>query len=370
MKKGIVLFLAVFFWSFISKAEPQPLPIGSVAPPFNLKGTDGKMYSLASFAKSKILLVIFTCNHCPTAQAYEERIKNLAKEYTPKGVQVVAISPNDPLSIRLDELGYSDLGDSFQDMQIRAKEKKFNFPYLFDGATQSVSKKYGPAATPHVFIFDSKRMLRYSGRIDDVEKPTATPNSFDTRNALEDLLANESVKVATTKTFGCSVKWADKRDYAKKEKEDWAKEPVTLETIDDEGLRKLLKNESGRLRLINLWATWCGSCVAEMPDFLNINRMYRQRDFEFVTISADKPDKKDRALNVLTRLQASTKNYIYNSADVYKLIDIIDPQWQGALPYTILIEPNGKVVYHKQGPILPQEMKKIIVDHPMIGRVY
>ncbi|MES2520295.1 MAG: redoxin domain-containing protein [Bacteroidota bacterium] len=369
MKKLLSLLIIVTLFSFKSDDHPT-LPIGSIAPDFSLKGVDGKMYSLKSFAKSKILVVVFTCNHCPTAQAYEERLKKITSDYQAKGVQVIAISPNDPTSVRLDEMGYTDLGDTFEDMKVRAKNMVFNFPYLYDGDTEITSKKYGPIATPHAFIFDEKRVLRYSGRIDDVEKPSGTPKSFDVRNALENLLAGQKVAVEKTKTFGCSIKWKEKEVLTNNEKEGWGKEPVSIESIDDEGIKKLLKNDSGKLRLVNVWATWCGPCVAEIPDFLNINRMYRNRDFELITISADKPDKKDKALATLKRLQASSKNYIFNSDDVYKLIELIDPKWQGALPYTLLIEPNGKVVYQKQGAINPLKMKKMIVENPSVGRFF
>jgi peroxiredoxin len=369
MKLMFNLFIISILLSF--KADEHPtLAIGSVAPDFNLKGVDGKMYSLKSFANAKILMVVFTCNHCPTAQAYETRLKKIVSDYKTKGVQVVAISPNDAKSVRLDEMGYTDLGDTYQDMQNRAKIAGFNFPYLYDGETEITSLKYGPIATPHVFIFDEKRILRYSGRVDDVEKPSGTPKNLDTRNALDNLLAGQKVAVEKTKVFGCSVKWAEKEELTNKERESWAKEEVSIESIDDEGLKQLLKNDTKKLRLINVWATWCGPCVAEIPDFLNINRMYRHRDFEFVTISADKPDKKDKALATLKRLQASSKNYIYNSDDIYKLIELIDPKWQGALPYTLLVEPNGKIVYQKQGAINPLKMKTLIVENSLIGRYF
>src|SRR5678809_74582 len=154
---------------------PETLPIGSKAIDFSLPGVDGKTYTLKDFASSKLLVIIFTCNHCPTAQAYEDRIKQLVTDYSSKGVAVVAISPNDPLSVRLDEMGYTDLSDSFDEMKIRAKDKQFNFPYLYDGENSQLSMKYGPQATPHVFMFDSNRILKYTGRIDDKEKPgTAT----------------------------------------------------------------------------------------------------------------------------------------------------------------------------------------------------
>src|SRR5690349_12327684 len=192
---------------------PETLAIGSKAIEFSLPGVDGKTYTLKDFASSKVLVIIFTCNHCPTAQAYEDRIKQLVTDYAQKGVAVVAISPNDPLSVRLDEMGYTDLGDSFEDMKIRAKDKQFNFPYLFDGENSQLSMKYGPQATPHAFVFDNNRILKYTGRIDDGEKP-GTAKTHDLRAALDAVIAGKAVAVEKTKTFGCSIKWPDKRDYA------------------------------------------------------------------------------------------------------------------------------------------------------------
>jgi peroxiredoxin len=362
--------LACSFAEKSSPDDPITLSIGTKAPNFSLPATDGKTYSLASFAKSKILVIIFTCNHCPTAQAYEDRMIQLTNDYKNKGVQVIAISPNDPEAVRLDELGYSDMGDSFAEMKVRYQQKKYNFPYLYDGKTQSASKAYGPVATPHVFIFDKDRKLRFQGRIDDTENPSKTPKTRDTRAALDQLLAGEEVATATTKVFGCSVKWASKGTWTTEYKTKWAAEPVSLETIDEAGIKDLLKNKSDKLRLINVWATWCGPCVTEFPDFIDINRMYRGRDFELVTISADNPTTKDKALKFLKTSQASTKNYIFNTDDKYKLIEAIDPAWQGALPYTILVEPGGKIVYSKQGRINVREMKKMIVENPIMGRFY
>jgi thiol-disulfide isomerase/thioredoxin len=131
-----------------------------------------------------------------------------------------------------------------------------------------------------------------------------------------------------------------------------------------------MKNNSGKLRLINVWATWCGPCVVEFPDFVTINRMYRDRDFEFVSISADVMEKKDKALAFLKKQEASSKNYLFTIDNKYKLIEAIDPNWQGALPYTILVEPGGKIVYSKQGPIDPAELKKTILENHLIGRYY
>jgi thiol-disulfide isomerase/thioredoxin len=371
---GYCMFAAVIALLAATKKpvndDPVTLAIGSKAPDFSLPGVDGKTYSLASFSKAKILAIVFSCNHCPTAQAYEDRLIQLTKDYAAKGVSVVAISPNDPRAIRLDEMGWTDMGDSFAEMKLRAKQKKYNFPYLFDGKTQGIAKLYGPVATPHIFIFDKDRKLRYQGRIDDVEKPTKTPNNLDARNAIEALLAGKEVPVQTTKVFGCSVKWAYKEEEGKKFEAKWAQEPVSVDMIDEAGIKVLIKNSSDKLRLINVWATWCGPCISEFPDFITMNRMYRGRDFEFISISADDPTAKDKVLKFLKGKEASNTNYLFSVDDKYKLIEAVDPKWQGALPYTILVEPGGKIVYGKQGTIDVAEMKRTIVENPMIGRYY
>ncbi len=370
MKLLTALLLLIFCTLRIAAADYPTLSIGDTAPDFNLKGTDEKMYTLQSFAAARVLVIIFTCNHCPTAQAYEDRIKKLVADYDSNGVQIVAISPNDPKSVRLDELGYSEYGDTYPEMRLRARDKAFNFPYLYDGDDGATSKKYGPVATPHVFIFDQQRKLQYTGRIDDVESPGGSPKHFDTRNAIEALLAKKPVPVAVTKTFGCSIKWDDKQELVKKGFEEWAMEPVTLNTIDSAGLSTLLQNNTGKLRLINVWATWCAPCIIEMPDLVAINRMYRGRDFELITLCADKPANKAKALNILKIKQVAATNYIFNSADIYALIELVDPNWQGGLPYTLLIAPGGEKIFGKHGGIQPIVIKKKIVDHPIIGRVY
>ena len=358
------------FMAIVAAAAPEvkTLEIGAKAPGFALPGADAKIHQLAEYDKAKVLVIVFTCNHCPTAQAYEERIKKLAADYKDKGVALVAISPNDPKVVRLDELGYTDLSDSLDDMKIRAKDKGYNFPYLYDGDKQEVSQAYGPVSTPHVFVFDGERKLRFVGRVDDNERQPDKVASQDTRNAIETLLAGKSVPVATTKTFGCSIKWSDKRDSVKQAFEKWAKEPVSLDAVDLEGVKKLIKNDGKKLRFINVWASWCGPCAAEFPDLVEINRMYRGRDFEMVGISVDSEKTRDNVQGFLEKNQASYANHLYSGKDVYALIDVVDPKWEGAIPYTLIIKPGGEVLYRHLGEIEPLEVKKAIVEY--LGRTY
>ena len=367
--RRLLLAIGVFYLVTFATvtAAADSLEIGSAAPDFNLPGVDGKQHRLQEFQDADVLAVIFTCNHCPTAQAYEERVKRLAADYKDKKVAVVAISPNDPEALRLDEFGYSDVGDSLEDMKIRAKDAGFNFPYLYDGENQRVSRAYGPLATPHAFIFDRARKLRFTGRIDNSDKPQLA-TSHDTRSAIDALLAGRPVPVEKTKVFGCSPKWSDKRESAKKSLDAWAEEEVTLKPIDESGIKVLVGNDSKKLRLINVWATWCGPCIEELPEFVAIHRMYRGRGFELVTISADSPEEQAKALEVLKKKQVAAANYLFNGSDKYRLMEAVDKESSGPVPYTVLIAPGGKVLYRKSGECEPPAIKKAIVTH--LGRTY
>jgi len=366
--KSALLLIIISSSLYAQEKNVETLKIGQKAPEFNLIGVDDNTYTLASFNEYNILVILFTCNHCPTAQAYEDKFISFVDQYRDKGIGFVGISPNSPGALSLSELGYSDMGDDLEDMKIRARDKKYNFPYLYDGDTQEVSIKYGPVATPHVFIFDKERKLTYSGRIDDTENPYIDPNEKNMKEALDAMLAGQSVRVPSTKTFGCSVKWAWKDSWNKKLIVDWANEPVALDDIDAEGIRNEIKNSGDKLKLVNIWATWCGPCVIEFPEFITIDRMYRGRDFEFISISGDKINNKEKALNFLTKKEASNTNYIFKGENSYDLIEAVDKDWQGALPYTLLIAPGGEIIYKVDGPIDPLTVKREIVEY--LGRYY
>ena len=173
------------------------LKIGSPAPDFNLHGIDGKNYSLNSFKDKKAVIIIFSCNHCPYVQAYEGRIKQIKAEYEDRGVAVVAINSNE-------DADYPE--DSFENMKQRAKEQKFNFPYLRD-EDQSVAHDFDATHTPEIFLFDEKRKLAFHGKIDDNwQEPNKVQNHY-LKNALDELLAAKEISVPETFTIGCTIKW-------------------------------------------------------------------------------------------------------------------------------------------------------------------
>jgi peroxiredoxin len=346
--------------SIAADEHPSPLEIGSQAPAFRLRGVDGRIYSLLSFRNSRVLVVIFTAVHCPTAEVYENRIKKLVSDYKSRGVAFVVIQPNSPKALRLDEMGYTDLGDSLADMKVRAAHRRFNFPFLYDGDTQSVSFKYGPTATPHVFVFDRERKLRYQGRVDSNPRE-AYAKVPDARNAIDAVLAGTAVPVEKTPAVGCSVKWLDKQASHDSELKRIEREPVPLEKAGPEEIRSLRRNGTGKTLLVNFWATWCGPCTKEFPELQKTWHMYRKRPFELVTVSINYPDELKGVRRFLEEQHASTRNLLSGTMDPYELMGAFDPDWDGALPYSMLIAPDGRVLYKQKGIVDILKVRRLIL---------
>lgn len=179
--------------------KQNTLEIGSKLPDFNLPAIDSKNYSPSTFKDSKVIVVMFTCNHCPYVQAYEGRLIKLQADFKDKGASFVAINAND-------EINYPE--DSFENMVKRAKEKGYNFPYLRDGS-QEIAKTFGASYTPEVFVFDENRILKYHGRIDDNWQEPDKVTKQNLKEAIEAILQNKKIGRPDTQAIGCTVKWVN-----------------------------------------------------------------------------------------------------------------------------------------------------------------
>jgi peroxiredoxin len=340
--------------------EHPILAIGSPAPDFALPGVDGKIHKLAEYSGSKVLAIVFECNHCPVSQLYESRIEKLYKDYRGKGVNFVAINPNNPKSIRLNELGYTDVTDSLAEMKIRTAFRHIAWPYLYDGETQGVSIKFGVVATPHIYLFDQERKLQYQGRIDDNQREDLV-KSEDARNAIEALLAGRPVPVTETHAFGCTTKWMSKATGVE---EEWTKiqtEPVTVDMVGADDLKKLRANATGKVLLVNFWSTGCSACASQFFDLETTYRMYRLRSFDFVTIATNPPSDAPAVMDFLRKQYASSPNKQFASADVSSLQSAWGATWKPGSPLTMVIAPDGKVLYQKEGKIDILELRRVIL---------
>ena len=345
----------------------RALALGDPAPNFSLPGIDGRTYSLADFAGPDVLMVLFTSNHCPTSHSIEKRLQRLRDDLRARSFALVAINPNHPDGHSLDELGYGEYSDSFADMKPYAASNGWDFPYLYDGETQNIARAYGCLATPHVFVFDKERRLRYAGRFDDsrfVEDESV--KSPDARNAVEALLAGRPVPVALTTPHGCSTKWREKKATNVKIESSWTKIPVTMDRADAKTVADLRANPTDKFRLINVWATWCAPCVEEFPLLVSLSRQFDMRNFELITISLDTPKDEAKAQAFLQRQGAGlsnrvqptvtkegrkTNHYLYTGAGQDELVAALDPQWPGPLPHTVLVGPGGEILWRHNGAI-------------------
>jgi thiol-disulfide isomerase/thioredoxin len=245
-------------------------------------------------------------------------------------------------------LNYSAVDDSFDSMVVHAGYRQFNFSYLYDGDTQQVAHQYGPKVTPHIFIFDRERKLRYEGRIDDNMRGNNIRSS-DARNALDAMLAGRPVPVEHTPVFGCSTKWNSAIAGKEREMNEWRMKPVTLEVASIDELKKLRANPTGKTLMINFWATWCGPCQVEYPELLTTYLWYRSRDFEFVSVALNTPEERASVQRFLAEHHSAVRNLIVDTEDVYAVQAAFDAKWESGVPFTIVLAPDGREIYRVEG---------------------
>jgi peroxiredoxin len=362
-KKAIWSLLALLVVPLTGLAAEHPiLPLGSAAPDFSLPGADGSIHKLGDYASSKVLVVVFTCDHCPNAQMYEGRVSEIYNDYKAKGVAVVAISPNDPKAIRIDELDSSDVSDTLDEMKIRVAYKHLQYPYLYDGETEAVSRAYGPQASPHIFIFDQQRKLRYEGAIDDSYRIEFVKRHY-ALDAINALLADQEVAVKHTGAFGCSTKWSDKEAANVAFMEKLNGQPVSVDTVSADTLKALYKNADGNVRLIQFWSTRCSACLEEFAGIQDIYRMYSDRNFELVVVSMNKPDEKPVVTQWLEKTHATSRNLLFDSDNTAALQKAFDPKWEAGpeIPYTILLDADGNVLYQTDKPVDQLKLRRTIL---------
>lgn len=368
--------LTTFATACLHAYTPVPLKEGAHAPDFSLPAVDGKTYALKDFSGGTALAVIFTTNHCPDAIASHGRMVALVDQFEPRGVKFLAINSNSPEGLHPPELGWTIFDDSFEHMKLIAADSKFNLPYLYDGATQEVAKAYGAVATPHVFIFDADLKLRYNGRMDNGKRRIGPVEKNEARDALESILSGKKIEVSQTRPVGCTTKWKEKAGMVAGEDKKWKELPVTVELAKADAISRLVTNKDrSGMRLINLWSTSCGPCVMEFPDLAAIYRQYSWQEFEFIPVSLDAPGDLEKVTKFLKRHQCGlsprtkplveedgrkTNNYIFDG-DTEDLAKVIGPEWDGALPYTILVGKEGEVLFRHSGQIEPLELKRRIV---------
>jgi thiol-disulfide isomerase/thioredoxin len=270
---------------------------------------------------------------------------------------LVAIQSSNPTAFTESDLAWSDVGESLADMKERASYRKFQFPYFYDGDSGSTAAAFGASVAPTVFILDKERKVRYSGRIDD-DAQDGPATSHYASDAIDAVLAGNAVRVPTTAAAGCPLRIGKDQGVKQAAGES---APVTVALAPAPVLTALRHNPTGKLLLVNFYATWCGPCVTEFPDLMATNRMYRGRPFSFTTVSSNVPDEEQQVLKFLQKMNATTTNLLFGSDDTYAMQDAFDPGLGAGVPVTVLLGSRGEVLLHEQGEIDLMEIRRAIL---------
>lgn len=329
-----------------SQAQAVSTPtVGAAAPEFELKDLSGKPHSLKNY-RGKTTVVTFISARCPISKMYQERIRAVADDYAKQGVAFLAINAN--------------ADEPIAEVRAHAVENKLNFTILKDDGN-FVADAYAAERTPTVYVVDGEGMLRYQGRIDNSQNERLVKRN-DLRAALDEMLAGKAVSVPETKAMGCVIKRAQKpapRPIAKSASINTSDPNVSL--LKPAAFPDLVKNSAGKVLIVNFWATWCGPCVAEFPEFVKLDQTYRDKGVRFVHISADdSTDLKSKVIPFLKEQKAQSDQFLQDTDDPQEMIDQVFKQWSGALPATFVYDKTGKMVFHQFGIVDRNQMIELI----------
>jgi peroxiredoxin len=341
----LTLVTSLFLMAY---AQAAPLTVGQAVPDFSLKDTTGKMHSLKAY-RGQYVVIGFVGAKCPISNAYTTRMNGIAEDY--KGKNVVFLGVN------------SNVNEPLKEIKAHAAKAQYGFAILKD-AGNVVADLFGATVTPEMFVVDGAGVLRYHGRVDSASD-IARVERHDLRVALDELLAGQPLSQPKLKAFGCQIKRVPgskvmpPKAVAAKPKEPNTEGLITL--LKPAEFNQLKAASQGKVLLINFWATWCAPCIAEFPEFVQIDKDYRSKGVRMVAISTDeKSDLEGAVVPFLKKQKAEFESFLSDSDDPQLLIDVVDKNWSGALPATFVFDKQGKLIFTKYGIIDREELLKVL----------
>ncbi len=345
------------------------LAIGAAAPEFELKDLSGQPHSLKSY-RGKPTVVAFISARCPISNLYKDRIKAVADEYSKRGVNFIGINSN--------------ADETVAEVRAHAEENKLSFTILKDEGNV-VADAYAAERTPKVYVIDGEGVLRYRGRIDNSQNIRLVKQN-DLRVALDELLAGKTVTAADTQAMGCVIKRvqdlaqsktakptpgkatapATAKPAASKPAATASSNAINVALLKPAAFAGMIKASAGKVVVVNFWATWCGPCVAEFPEFVKLDNEYKAKGtVRFVHITADdSTDLKTKVIPFLKKQQSQADQFLQDTEDPQEMIDAVFKEWSGVLPATFVYDKTGKMVFHRLGiidrDVLTAEIEKAL----------
>ncbi len=326
-------------------APPAP-PVGQSAPDFTLKDTAGNKHALKDY-RGKLVVIGFLSTDCTVTRAYEERIRTLAGEAQLQGIVFLGINSN--------------ATETVSEIKQHAAKVKFDFPILKDDKNK-VADLYGAERTPEMYVLDQQGILRYHGRIDNSIEPRQVKRR-DLHETINEILAKKPVSTPETKAFGCAIIRAQRADSnaTYEGRPTPAVDDITVTKLKPTDFKQLVKQSQGSVLVVNFWATWCGPCVAEFPEFVKLDEKYREKGVKIAAISSDElTDIQTKVIPFLKEHKARFDFYIQEAEDPQEMIDVVEKEWSGALPATFVYDKQGKMILKKFGVIDRDELVKAV----------
>jgi len=339
----IMLLMGLLGNPCYSEIENQKLPS------FRLTGVNGRVYTQSDFKDKKLLALVFLSNHCKVSQLFQGHLIELSQKFA-NDMILLAVSPNYADAILPDELAYSDLGDSFDDMRKRAVRMRYNFPYLHDGDKQHLTQAIGVKITPTVYLYNEKRELFYAGRIGNVDSPDKMETS-ELYDAIMQGLREKGVPFKRTKVFGTSIKTKQNVLLAEQVRQRYADESIKLTQADDRKLEFYLKHNTKKPKLFYVWQTNDKNTRDNLMKLSFLYKIFRKRGLRLITVCIAKKGERSAIIELLQNSQLSSTNFLAYGHHVSPLSIIIPSGIEKLTPYYRLLGSDGKLLIGNQGAI-------------------
>lgn len=330
-------------------------------PEFSLLGVDGKFYANEDFAENDLLAVIFLSNHCRVSQTFQNQLIKLSEVFKNDKVGIIAVSPNYEQAILPDELAYSDLGDSFIEMQKRAYRKGYKFPYLYDGKEQDLTQKIGAKITPTVYLYNKNRKLVYVGRIGNHETPDRLSSS-DLYKSIKTNLTSETEKFKRTKVFGTSIIFKEDLVLAEQVRKRYADETVRTVYADERKLKFYLTHLTGKPKLFYVWKVTDIETRDNLIAISTLYKIFRKRGLKVITVCIAEKETNEDTNELLKQAQLSSTNFIVSGSQVSQLTTIMPKDVKSVTPFYRLLGSDGKMLIGGKGNISKDNLRLGILN--------